>query len=82
MGERENGRARGRHACLFLARLFFLVPTASKRVLRRLVQGCCLIYLTYSFFDVVVAVADVFVDSYPLMLTQMITKEGLNGVNR
>ena len=81
MGERENGRARGRHACLFLARPFFLVPTASKRVLRRLVQGCCLIYLTYSFFDVVVAVADVFVDSYPLMLTQMITK-GYTAVSR
>ena len=40
MGERENGRARGRHArgtsplaCLLLARPFFLVPT-SKRLLR------------------------------------------------
>ena len=49
MGERENGRARGRHArgdwgviapsplaCLFLSRAFFLVPTNSKRLLRRL----------------------------------------------
>ena len=44
MGERENGRARGRHArgatsplaCLLLARPFFLVPTTSKRLLRRL----------------------------------------------
>ena len=36
MGERENGRARGRHACLFLARPFFLVPTTSKHLLRRL----------------------------------------------
>ena len=35
-GERENGRARGRHACLLLARPFFLVPTTSKRLLRRL----------------------------------------------
>ena len=81
VGERENGRARGRHACLFLARPFFLVPTASKRMLRRLVQSCCLIYLTYSFFDVVVAVADAFVDSYPLMLTQMIRK-GHTAVSR
>ena len=36
VGERENGRARGRHACLLLARSFFLVPTTSKRLLRRL----------------------------------------------
>ena len=35
-GERENGRARGRHACLLLVRPFFLVPTTSKRLLRRL----------------------------------------------
>ena len=40
-GERENGRARGRHApsplaCLLLARAFFLVRTSSKRLLRRL----------------------------------------------
>ena len=35
-GERENGRARGRHACLLLARPFFLVPTTCKRLLRRL----------------------------------------------
>ena len=34
VGERENGRVRGRHARLFLARRFFLVPTTSK--LRRL----------------------------------------------
>ena len=27
VGKRENGRARGRHACLLLARPFFLVPT-------------------------------------------------------
>ena len=33
---RENGRARGRHACLLLAHPFFLVPTTSKRLLRRL----------------------------------------------
>ena len=32
---RENGRARGRHACLLLAHPFFLVPTTSKRLLRR-----------------------------------------------
>ena len=32
MGEKENGRARGRHACLSLARPFFLVPTTSKRL--------------------------------------------------
>ena len=32
--ERENGRARGRLACLLLARPFFLVPTTSKRLLR------------------------------------------------
>ena len=44
-GERENGRARGRHArgatsplaCLLLARPFFLVSTTSKRLLRRLI---------------------------------------------
>ena len=36
------------------------------------VPSCCLIYLTYSFFDVLVAVADAFEDSYPLMSTQMI----------
>ena len=46
VGERENGRVRGRHArgegapsplaCLFLARPFFLVFTTSKRLLRRL----------------------------------------------
>ena len=36
VGERENGRARGRHACLVLSRAFFLVPTTSKRLLRRL----------------------------------------------
>ena len=38
VGERENGRARGRHACL-LARPFFLVPTTSKRLLRRLANN-------------------------------------------
>ena len=31
VGERENGRARGRHACLLFARPFFLVSTTSKR---------------------------------------------------
>ena len=39
VGERENGGARGRHACLLLlARAFFLVPTTFKRLLRRLEQ--------------------------------------------
>ena len=38
------------------------------------VQSCFLIYLTYYFFDVLVAVADAFVDSYPLMSTKMIRK--------
>ena len=41
-GERENGRARGRHArgaCLLLARPFFLVPTNCKRLLRRLARA-------------------------------------------
>ena len=33
---RENERARGRHACLLLVHPFFLVPTTSKRLLRRL----------------------------------------------
>ena len=36
VGERENGRVRERHACLPLARPFFLVATISKRLLRRL----------------------------------------------
>ena len=41
MRKRERARARETHdgcplACLFLARPFFLVPTASKRLLRRL----------------------------------------------
>ena len=49
-GERENGRARGRHACLLLARPFFLVPTTSKRLLRRLKERYgnhfCSIYYT------------------------------------
>ena len=37
VGEREKGRARGRHAKgLLLAHPFFLVPTTSKRLLRRL----------------------------------------------
>ena len=35
MGEREHGRARGARE-LLLARPFFLVPTTSKRLLRRL----------------------------------------------
>ena len=38
VGEREKGGARGRHACLLLARAFSLVPTTSKRLLRRLEQ--------------------------------------------
>ena len=46
VGEREKGRARGRHArgegaplaCLLLARPFILVLTTSKRLLRRLVS--------------------------------------------
>ena len=33
VGERENGCARGRHACLLLARPFLFVPTTSKRLL-------------------------------------------------
>ena len=46
VGERENGRVRGRHArgegapsplaCLLLAHRFFLVLTTTKRLLRRL----------------------------------------------
>ena len=42
-GERENGRARGRHAlaCLLLARALFLVPTTSTRLLRRLLIPIC-----------------------------------------
>ena len=50
VSERENGRARGRHArgegeatsplaCLLLPRPVFLVPTTSKRLLRRLNGG-------------------------------------------
>ena len=39
--ERENGRARGRHASLLLARPFFLVPTTCKRLLRRLSWDDC-----------------------------------------
>ena len=40
-GERENGCARGRHACtcLLLARPIFLVPTNCKRLLRRLARA-------------------------------------------
>ena len=45
VGERENGRARGRHARLLLARPFFLVPTTSKRLLRRLTLACMRIFL-------------------------------------
>ena len=47
-GERENERARGRHArgegassplaCLLLARPFFLVPTTSKRMLPWIIE--------------------------------------------
>ena len=41
VGERENGRARGRHArgegVSFSRARFFFVPTNSKRLLRRLV---------------------------------------------
>ena len=36
VGERENGRAR--ETRLLLSRAFFLVPTTSKRLLRRLVD--------------------------------------------
>ena len=41
VGQRENGPAQGRHApspvaCLLLSRAFFLVPTTSKRLQRRL----------------------------------------------
>ena len=41
VGERDNGRSRETRegcplACLLLARPFFLVPTTSKRLLRRL----------------------------------------------
>ena len=60
VGERENGRARGRHAkgegpparapsplaCLLLARPFFLVPTTSKRLLRRLEKALLLLSVT------------------------------------
>ena len=57
MSERDNGRARGRHArgegatsplaCLLLARPFFLVPTTSKRLLCRLtIRG--FLYRTYA----------------------------------
>ena len=38
VGKRENRRARGRRACLHLARPFFLVPTTSKRLLHRLLR--------------------------------------------
>ena len=43
VGERENGRVRGRQACLLLARPFLLVPTTSKRQLRRLARKKSLI---------------------------------------
>ena len=71
VGERENGRARGRHArgatsplaCLLLARPFFLVPTTSKRLLRRLIwaviwgEAIFLHFLVYSTdFNIYVAV--------------------------
>jgi len=46
VGERENRRARGRHACLLLARPLFLVPTTSTRLLRRLLF---LIYTAENF---------------------------------
>ena len=36
VGTRKNGRARRRHACLPRARPFSLLPTTSKRLLRRL----------------------------------------------
>ena len=39
VGETENGRARGGRACLLLAHPFFLVPTNSKRLLRRLANN-------------------------------------------
>ena len=47
-GEIENGRARGRHACLLLAGLFFLVPTTSKRLLRRLKWSVHRLALTFT----------------------------------
>ena len=37
VGARKNRCTRGRHACLPLARPFFLVPTTSKRLLRRII---------------------------------------------
>ena len=39
VGETKNGRARGGRACLLLERPFFLVPTTSKRQLRRLANN-------------------------------------------
>ena len=62
MSERENGRERGRHArtsplaSLLLARPFFLVPTTSKRLLRRLIISkfnlCDLKYMCYNGFTI------------------------------
>ena len=62
VGERENGCAWGRHArtfllaCLLLARLFFLVPTTSKRLLPRLIISkfnlCDLKYMCYNGFTI------------------------------
>ena len=44
VSERENGRARGRHApsplaCLLLSRTLFIVLTTSKHLLRRLANS-------------------------------------------
>ena len=39
VGARKNRRTRGRLASLALARPFFLVPTSSKRLLRRLLAS-------------------------------------------
>lgn len=39
-------------------------------------QSCCLINLTYYFLDVLVAVPDAFVDSYPLISTDPDAQKG------
>ena len=62
VGERESRRERGRHArtsplaCLLLARPFFLVPTNSKRLLRRLIISkfnlCDLKYMCCNGFTI------------------------------
>ena len=67
-GERENGHARGRHArgegassplaCLLLARPFFLVPTTSKRLLRRLASPQRKVLSTQSTANLVFRLTD------------------------